>query len=803
MNRLTLVIALVFMTLAIPLGWFILRSYESLTREETATMRFVTMTLFDAMEEELAEIVSREEARPVDAWLAGETPEVEMTGAGMAFEKSPWIIGYLQHNPDGSLEMPVQQATFSPEMRAILLTANEEIRRRAAKDDGRFGAAESMQASAEGANQSVGKANKSLDFKNLEFRSSTPSKHAAESFEQNAAPQPQPSLAQEPAVEELPTGEEAPAPGETQVRIALEEIQQAEAVHAQSKANAKKNGEEEAAEKPVATRGEKKADGLLDQVAGMLSGRSRDYLGQDRERTQIVTEDQARNIARLEKSSKQEQNQALLAQRNTPREAKLRKEIQEKDLRESDAVDALAYSLRDVPTGSQELGGGASIASEQNGGLGAHKGDPAEAQARLASQSNAVSGYNPLVQSLMEARNGTDEASADQATPSLDALLAAPPKTSIQVEVAPLQSMVLSQGRIFLYRRVVLGGNIYRQGLLIDGTRFLQHLMDTYFRVQQLPAIANLALSVKDMDRQVEVMADGKPVSETPALQMVRRFPRPFTFLEAEMQCPTIPASEPRSTLNALAWVLAVVMVGGFVAVQRSARALNELSQRRAGFVSSVTHELKTPLTTIRMYAEMLEQGMVPTREREEEYLRTVGTEAERLSRLIGNVLEFSKLEKRSRRFEIQEGDLRDVLDEVRRVLGPSLQQAAFELEEDYRLTKLFAYDREAMVQILLNLVENSIKFCKESPIRRVSIRIGEEEGRVVICVQDTGPGVPPTALSRIFNDFYRVDDSLTRKTKGTGLGLALVKRLAGGMGAKVWARNVEGGGLMICLKFQ
>lgn len=689
MSRVTLVLALVFLALAVPLGWFIQRSYESLTREEMAAMRFVAVALFDAIEEELAQMVAREEARPVDAWQSGEPDD---DTPGQVFPTAPWILGYLQHNPDGSLDMPVQQAVFSAEMRTLLRSVNEEIGRRAARDDGPLLAASTKPATP------------------------APAVRPEEKF--FIAQTPPASPAPQKPVESSPRNMSGGAPQDV-----LRE------------------------------------KGLLDQVAGMISGRSRDYLGQDRGRTQIVTQDQARNLARLEQRQSKNVPPQADPSASPPTASPAQPPPSEDDPEAVAKVEELAESL------------------DKN------------------SNAAMATAYGDALQHVWPG------------SPSLEALLEAPPRTSIQVEVAPLQSMVLSEGRIFLYRRMVIGGRIYRQGMLIDGTRFLQHLMDRYFRAKQLPLIANLALAVMDHGRTVEIMADGLVAHGSPALHVSRQFPRPFTFLQAELLCPHIPVSEARATLNMLAWALAVVLVGGFAAVYRSARALNELSQRRAGFVSSVTHELKTPLTTIRMYAEMLEQGMAPSREREEEYLRTVSTEAERLSRLIGNVLEFAKLEKRTRRFEMQEGDLSDVLDEVRRVLGPTLALSGFTLEEDVQLTRPIPYDREAMVQILLNLVENSIKFGNGSPEKRIVIRVaeegGREGGRVLVSVEDTGPGVPQGALRRIFNDFYRVDDSLTRKTKGTGLGLALVKRLAEGMGGKVWAQNVDGGGLRVCMRLE
>ena len=116
-------------------------------------------------------------------------------------------------------------------------------------------------------------------------------------------------------------------------------------------------------------------------------------------------------------------------------------------------------------------------------------------------------------------------------------------------------------------------------------------------------------------------------------------------------------------------------MLLGLLAIYHSTRTVVDMSERRAQFVSSVTHELKTPLTNIRMYIEMIEQGIAATPEREQEYLQVLDAESARLSQLINNVLELAKLEKKQRRFRYGEGDLEDVLTEVRLVMSQKLNQ--------------------------------------------------------------------------------------------------------------------------------
>jgi signal transduction histidine kinase len=246
--------------------------------------------------------------------------------------------------------------------------------------------------------------------------------------------------------------------------------------------------------------------------------------------------------------------------------------------------------------------------------------------------------------------------------------------------------------------------------------------------------------------------------------------------------------------------VLVAIILLGLFAIYQSARTVVDLSERRSGFVSSVTHELKTPLTTIRMYIEMLEQGMARNQEREQEYFKILGSESSRLSRLINNVLEFSKLEKKQRQIDLQEGTLEEVIHEVRDIMSEKIRQEGFTLNVETEEIKPFKYEREAMIQVMINLIENSLKFGKTSPAKEITLRVRPEKKQVRISVSDTGPGIPRQALKKVFDNFFRVDNELTRTTRGTGIGLALVKNLIAAMGGSVFAENNEGPGCTITI---
>jgi signal transduction histidine kinase len=246
--------------------------------------------------------------------------------------------------------------------------------------------------------------------------------------------------------------------------------------------------------------------------------------------------------------------------------------------------------------------------------------------------------------------------------------------------------------------------------------------------------------------------------------------------------------------------VLAAIFLIGLFAIYKSAQALVELSERRSQFVSSVTHELKTPLTNIRMYIEMLAQGIARDTEREQEYFQIIDSEGSRLTRLINNVLDLAKLEKKQRSLDIRPGTVEEVVAEVETVMQAKLKQEGYTLKFVQEASRPFHYDRDAMVQVLINLIENSIKFGQSAVRKEITNRTYTEGQWVKIAVSDFGPGIPRRALKKIFDDFYRADNSLTQTTRGTGIGLALVKKFIRLMGGRVSAENNTDAGCTITI---
>jgi len=386
---------------------------------------------------------------------------------------------------------------------------------------------------------------------------------------------------------------------------------------------------------------------------------------------------------------------------------------------------------------------------------------------------------------------------ADDAAPQ-EAPEAAVPRT-FQVEIAPMQSILISKDRVFMFRRVVIGQKIFRQGFVIKLNALADHLTQTHFREQPIARYASLRLDAAGQSGMFPIADAGENVHHS-AFSLERTFPFPFDFLSAELNCSLIPRLSSRRTLDIMVLFVVVIFVLGFLAIYQSARTVIDLSERRSSFVASVSHELKTPLTNIRMYIELLAQGIAKDPEREQEYFSVLNTESVRLSRLINNVLELSRLENRQRRIHLQEGEIQDVFDELETVMGEKIRQAGFTLTVDHQGNRPFKFDPEIMMLILINLIDNSLKFGKGEALKAITITSWQEDASTFVSVSDTGPGIPRKALKKVFNDFYRVEGALTQTTRGTGIGLALVRKFTVLMNGSVRARNNDGPGCTITI---
>ncbi len=245
---------------------------------------------------------------------------------------------------------------------------------------------------------------------------------------------------------------------------------------------------------------------------------------------------------------------------------------------------------------------------------------------------------------------------------------------------------------------------------------------------------------------------------------------------------------------------MVAILAGGALLLAQARRSEAEAAQKTS-FVANVSHEFKTPLTTIRLYAELLAEGRVTDAERRTDYLRTIGRETERLSRLVGNALDFSRLEQGQKKYARAECDAAAVLGQLCDTQEPRLTEAGLVLHRVLPTAPLpVTTDRDALEQIVLNLVDNALKYAATGGELRVELA-ARAAGGIAVRISDRGPGVPPAHRERIFEKFHRVDDSLTAEKPGTGLGLGIARQLARGLGGNLTYSARAGGGATFILE--
>ena len=201
------------------------------------------------------------------------------------------------------------------------------------------------------------------------------------------------------------------------------------------------------------------------------------------------------------------------------------------------------------------------------------------------------------------------------------------------------------------------------------------------------------------------------------------------------------------------------------------------LSKMKSNFMSTVSHEYKSPLTSIRQMAEMLVRGRVPSREKQQKYYNTILQQSERLSHLIDNILDFSKMEEGQKTFRFEKADITPLVGEIVELFRKHTAEQGF----DIRLSVPESlpdveFDREAMEQVMHNLLDNAIKYSGE--LRSVEVQLLAKGNKVVISVRDHGIGIRKEEHEKIFSRFYRAGEELTHTVKGSGIGLTIVKQI-------------------------
>jgi signal transduction histidine kinase len=239
---------------------------------------------------------------------------------------------------------------------------------------------------------------------------------------------------------------------------------------------------------------------------------------------------------------------------------------------------------------------------------------------------------------------------------------------------------------------------------------------------------------------------------------------------------------------------ISLLLAGGIVLSYRNIFREMALARLKSDFVSNVSHELRTPLSLIRLYAETLEMGRLKSPEKYQEYYCIIRKESERLTSLINNILDFSRIEAGRKEYDFRETDMRELVRNTLESYRFQIEQNGFAFEEKISEdVPALRVDREAIARSLLNLVNNALKYSQDRKF--IGINLFRDNGSVKLEVVDHGIGIPVPEQNKIFEKFYRVGDPLVHNTKGSGLGLALVRHIVRAHGGEVVVDSAPGRG--------
>lgn len=376
------------------------------------------------------------------------------------------------------------------------------------------------------------------------------------------------------------------------------------------------------------------------------------------------------------------------------------------------------------------------------------------------------------------------------------------PVSMFESEIDRLQLSMLNSGHFVLYRNVWRDGQRYTQGLLIEAKPFISTLIEKNYLQTSLAKTTELTTAYSGNVLAVLSGASADNyLSSTRALQgsllLQRRLSAPLDDMELLFSISTLPTGPGAKVINWLAAVLLLILSGGLLLMYRLGLQQINLACQQQDFVSAISHEFKTPLTSIRMYGELLREGWA-SEDKKRSYYDFIYDESERLSRLINNVLQLGRMTRNDLQLELVPCPVSQLVDTVQSKIASQIAHADFELDfacDTDILEKSIEVDLDSFVQIMINLIDNAIKFSANSSTRKIDIGCRAlSDGRIQFTVRDYGPGIEKHQMRKIFHLFYRSENELTRETVGTGIGLALVKHLVIAMNGQIDVLNRDPG---------
>jgi signal transduction histidine kinase len=336
-------------------------------------------------------------------------------------------------------------------------------------------------------------------------------------------------------------------------------------------------------------------------------------------------------------------------------------------------------------------------------------------------------------------------------------------------------------------------------GLTVDEEYFLKEVLpaaiDKPLRETFATDYQDVIVAVNSEDDE-PIYGDERVTRET--AEAYQRFSFIFTrwFIETRMRGITEEQWARRNFLINLSLVAAMTLflIAGIALTLRTAARAMRLSQMKADFVSNVSHELRTPLASIRVFGEFLKLGRVKDTAKMREYGEYIETESRRLTQLINNILDFSRIESGQKSYHFYPTDIRELVADTLKVFEVRLKQDDFKthFEAAANLPRV-AVDADAMTQALVNLLDNAAKY--SGAARDITLKLAQRDEWVTVAIGDNGVGIPEEDQEKVFERFHRVSTGLVHDVKGSGLGLAIVKHIVEAHSGKVTLDSRPGRG--------
>ncbi|MBW8016353.1 MAG: HAMP domain-containing histidine kinase [Planctomycetes bacterium] len=341
------------------------------------------------------------------------------------------------------------------------------------------------------------------------------------------------------------------------------------------------------------------------------------------------------------------------------------------------------------------------------------------------------------------------------------------PFVPITVNTAAADEDTFFDNQVFLLRHVQIEENHFLQGFRLNEKELVKQVRESASRLVRGGMGFELSKNESDTAAHAAVLDFG--------------FGRiVLNLIEMKPQWINNQVSQLKNWYFAIVTIVLIATLVALVSLWRNLNAQVKLARKKDDFISAVSHELRTPLTTIRMYTEMLEKNWIKTDDKRSEYYSTMLQESERLTRLIENVLDFSRIQRGKKRYNFALGDINSCISEVVEMMAPCAAKQNFEIITELGTNiQSTSFDNDAVMQIVINLIDNALKYAANATDKTITIRTRTEGKYVLIEVADHGPGIPHTQRKKIFDEFYRIAEESKRETTGTGLGLALVKKFA------------------------